>query len=535
MLWYNIEKQGSCTMILKSLRFSGFKYATDDMEVRHEFFLNTKIYGDNYLGKTTVLEAISWCFTGSNLEGNINFNTQLLNDKSETMFVEVEFEDNNGLKHLLRREKTEKIYISLDGVNTNQDEINKMFINSKNVFLSVLNAEYFLNLSANDARDMMQEILPQIGVDEIYNELPEIHKKAVNPLDLKDTTFYLRRTKSRINELENKAKITIGEISSLKLMPDRDTPKKPAVIDEDAINRNIAQLEEKMIEIKTREVKPKDITELTRNRNFLLDEYNILKSRMQKPLQNTENQTCPTCKQALPKKDNTQLNKEIEKSNKEIEKKMSEIEKKADAVNKEIESLEKENYSKKDMIEESKKNIAEIEANIAIHKRTLADYFRKKSTYNIFMESQESRKKKLDEARKRQDSINKEIREENLRVAAIKVCNQIKLQKQMQNVARYFDRVSIEFERIAKTTGELIPCFNIRYNNRNASLLSNSERIRATLEIANLINKNTKLDIPVFIDNAESITSFDMPDVQLFQAIVKINSPLVVVDGSTEK
>jgi hypothetical protein len=52
-------------------------------------------------------------------------------------------------------------------------------------------------------------------------------------------------------------------------------------------------------------------------------------------------------------------------------------------------------------------------------------------------------------------------------------------------------------------------------------MLSYSERIKAGLEIANLIIGLKNIKFPVFIDNAESITTYTAPDTQIIETRVK--------------
>lgn len=52
-------------------------------------------------------------------------------------------------------------------------------------------------------------------------------------------------------------------------------------------------------------------------------------------------------------------------------------------------------------------------------------------------------------------------------------------------------------------------------------MLSYSERIKAGLEIGNLIMSLTNTKFPIFIDNAESITTYSIPDTQIIEARVK--------------
>ena len=80
------------------------------------------------------------------------------------------------------------------------------------------------------------------------------------------------------------------------------------------------------------------------------------------------------------------------------------------------------------------------------------------------------------------------------------------IDEQMKKVRQYLDKVTIEFSKVDEETGEILDIYNIKYNGREYEKLSRSYKLRADLEIAQLINKVTKINSPIFIDDAESIT-----------------------------
>ena len=218
-------------MVFDKLRFSGFKYAHQDTELVHTFYNYTVITGDNYSGKTTILEAICWCFTGCNLTGNSNYSQNLLNNQSETMYVEVDFFDNNGNQHSLKRIRGEHHELLLNGEKVSQGIIDQKFIYSKSVFLSVLNPVYFLGLLSKDARELIQAILPPIETGIIMKILADEKYVELSEKNVDDSAFYLKRCRSRFTELENEEKYLRGQISALKAVPNTDAPKKPGNID----------------------------------------------------------------------------------------------------------------------------------------------------------------------------------------------------------------------------------------------------------------------------------------------------------------
>ena len=83
------------------------------------------------------------------------------------------------------------------------------------------------------------------------------------------------------------------------------------------------------------------------------------------------------------------------------------------------------------------------------------------------------------------------------------------VKKQMDMVKSYLNRVKIVFSKVDEETGEIKDDYKIFYDDKEFNVLSLSEKIRATLEISNLINKIVGLNAPTFIDNAESITHYN--------------------------
>ena len=106
--------------------------------------------------------------------------------------------------------------------------------------------------------------------------------------------------------------------------------------------------------------------------------------------------------------------------------------------------------------------------------------------------------------------------------------NSKRLQLQAEQIDKHLDKVTIQLEKIVKSTGEIKDDFKILYNGKEFPVLSSSERIKAGLEIANLLINISGLNIPVFVDNAESITEIPKLNTQMIEARVKENADLTV-------
>jgi hypothetical protein len=85
---------------------------------------------------------------------------------------------------------------------------------------------------------------------------------------------------------------------------------------------------------------------------------------------------------------------------------------------------------------------------------------------------------------------------------------------QAEKVQALFETLSIRlFEK--QKNGELKNTFEIEMDGKPYSKLSLSEGIRAGLELREVLSKQSDVIAPVFVDNAESITSFQQPTGQL--------------------
>jgi chromosome segregation ATPase len=90
------------------------------------------------------------------------------------------------------------------------------------------------------------------------------------------------------------------------------------------------------------------------------------------------------------------------------------------------------------------------------------------------------------------------------------------------------DKADIKLMDIVRSTGEIKNVFRFTYGGRDYRLLSASEKVRAGLEVAELLKKLTNRNYPVFIDNAESVTTMTRPSGQTILATVKKGAALTV-------
>ena len=108
------------------------------------------------------------------------------------------------------------------------------------------------------------------------------------------------------------------------------------------------------------------------------------------------------------------------------------------------------------------------------------------------------------------EDIDGQIEQANQKITALK--------KQISNAAQYvvkraellfsslkMNRVEIFLYDVVKTTGEVKDVFKFTYAGRRYDRLSLSEKIRAGMEVSELMKRLTGRNYPVFVDNMESV------------------------------
>jgi len=137
------------------------------------------------------------------------------------------------------------------------------------------------------------------------------------------------------------------------------------------------------------------------------------------------------------------------------------------------------------------------------------------------LRQKEEAKKKLKEVEEDIKLAEQQISEIKILIEYAKAFNSKKLELEAAEINKYLNKVSLQLWKIVQSTGEVRDDFKILYDGKEFNVLSYSERIKAGLEIANLIMGLTNIKFPIFVDNAESITAYSMPNTQIIEARVK--------------
>lgn len=108
------------------------------------------------------------------------------------------------------------------------------------------------------------------------------------------------------------------------------------------------------------------------------------------------------------------------------------------------------------------------------------------------------------------------------------------IEEKMKIAKKYLKDVDIKFYSVLKGTGEIKEDFLITYKGIPLSDLSRSETIASALEFANMFNKISRVNSPIFIDDYESCTDYDFiadySDNQIILAKVEKGNLLKIAD-----
>lgn len=491
----------------------------------------TYIIGDNAKRKSTIGSVPLWILTGYNLFGS---NKEIVSNDSNKNYINtiasMTIIDNDGREYVITRSKGKDNFVMLDGIRTTQ-EIIARFYKDVHAFICSYNPSYFRSLELSKQRDLLLRILPAISSEDAYNLLENEEKQIIgNPIV--DIKGYCKAKREEIKMLKSELEHNSGRKSTyvdiaiqkeeLQITFNKQNELENLENEYESLITNsngIINLEDiekdiKKIELKINKNIKEDLKELQEKHKKELDNLNNLKST---------SSSCPTCKQEI-KNENLiraltitykrnidtivdKISKLKEETQELIDKKKIQLEKYNIAKTPEMQQIEKrknEIKSKIDALREEKSKVDLLNKEIAIKHKQIMDA-----------------KSKIEILEKEAQEINNKIEKNNNQLKIATRLNLLMIEQQMKLVSNYLDKVTIEFSKIDERTGEILDIYNIKYDGRDYEKLSRSYKLRADLEIAQLINKVTGINSPIFIDDAESITDIDTNlDSQIIISIV---------------
>lgn len=546
------------------VKTKGFRKFNEIFETK--LYNTTLVTGKNRSGKSNLLYSIVNTMLGTNLSGDEK--ASLINKNSDSSYTELHFTDNTGMKHTLVRGKNKYSskgnFIALDGKPINQTDLIS-FYRDKKLFLSIINPIYFLNKKPAEQKEMVDKYLSSVRPKEIFDRLNKniqntlIKKyytnkeKGFEDLSLEEQTEFINFNMFNICMDIAYSNLSMDEQILLEGIP-TDIPSYITELNSDikrvekdiaSINGKIEYAEnitnEKLPEYKVFEkeeelsLSQQELSFLSTN-DKLVDkenqkkivesleseilsketEFNELEQSMKTgkktylSIKNGTNCTCPTCNQKI----------QNESKLTTIQNMYNDLVSKFDKKNlletqiKDLKSKHAIERCKYHALEgnptiEKQKRIAVVEENIKALEQEKQDILKFNNEIAI-------KEKNINNALLDIEKFNSDIKEKNKLIDNLnntkKVAQKLYIgyiEEKMKIAKEYLKDVDIKFYSVLKTTGEIKEDFIITYKNTPLCDLSRSETIATSLEFANMFNKITEANFPIFIDDYESCADFD--------------------------
>lgn len=557
----------------------------------------TSISGKNRSGKSNILYAIINIILGTSLSGDEK--TCLVNKNCDASYGELHFIDNNGEKHVLIRGKNRYSnkgnFIALDGKPVNQTELTD-FYKDKKLFLSIINPLYFLSKKAAEQKEMVDKYLSNIKpkvifdrlelnqrkilikkyytnkeksfeqltrqeqedfinlnmlnicMDIAYNKLSKYEQELLEGIP-SDIPKYISELNGDIKKAENCISLLDGKIEYAQNIANEELAEYK--IFEKSEELSLAEQELSYLNINEKitdkENQRKVVEALEKDISLKENELNEIEQSMKAgkkkyiAIKNGELCTCPMCNQNI--KDESKINT-INKMHEELismfnKRNLLETQIKDFKFNLSVERC-KYHALEENTTAEKQKRITIVEESIVKlkHEKQEIDKFNS----DITMRENNIKRAKLDIEKFNNDKQTKIKFIDDL-VQAKKVAQKLYinyLEEKMKLAKEYLKDVDIKFYSVLKTTGEIKDDFIITYKNTPLPDLSRSETIATALEFANMFNKISRANFPIFIDDYESCADYDFideysKDTQIIVSKVEKGNLLKIADYRSDK
>lgn len=539
-------------IIVMRIRIENFK-ATENLEICANG-ANVVIRGQNGTGKSSVVDAFMWALTGKfsdGTSGEVNFydaEGRLIRDK-KIHAVEIELDD----KTVIRREavnvfdkfgnfKSTTQNFFIDGVELKQKDFDAEI--SKITGGAALNPFSFCLMNWKERRNILMRMCPVDNTAVIASnaDFQNLNLKnlavetfiSAQKTEIKKLTAELQGIPARIDELSHKKFVIEGDEETLKaeiekskadlkaaadkvaqtqkLLEERDKPKLELL----KIQRTIGNLENEIERGKMR------IEQADKQLADLREEW--------RKISLSKGGMCPTCGQTMPvEKFTATKNKKIAEISAQGQKLKTERDKIASEISDKNDELEQFKWQAEEIqaqidASESVAGMDELNAAIAERDKMIMESTEAQNKLARFLQNKndaEKNQKRIEELKKRESELNQQIadREGQINLAEKFIRAKVKLIEDTINAKFDFVKFKMFETCINGSIKEICePMIDgVPYNDG----LNRGAKLKAALDILKTLQKFYSIELPIFIDDAESYTSNSLVELpnQIFRMI----------------
>jgi DNA repair exonuclease SbcCD ATPase subunit len=533
-------------MLIASLKMKNFR---NFREASFGFANHNEITGENGEGKSTIMEAITFALYGVTRTGSPRCDNLIrLGESKAEVEVAVLV---NGETHVISRARTvRRTDIKLDGKTVNQEAVESLLGVDAQTFLSAFSPAYLLGLAESEpakARQFVAGLVDPPGLEEVLAVLSPEQQAVLENVELDAPEETLAKTRQRAKAVKEEKLSAEGKAQELRrqLAESAEAEVETLAAEKVAAQEKAEEIRKRLngLELPPRPAPPalKDETVLAGRYVRLMDEYERLREKASALAQKEPKpgQQCSYCGQTLPEKFYRNALSRWQAEMQELADQARRVVTESKECRQKIDQVKRENARAQ---EEHRKAVAGWEAltaGVRAEKDKLDLELKKLNDeiLNLELKIQAAeRRVKISDRLKNIEAELAALDEEAAHceklIDALIAYQLARTELTAKKVTDHLGRVSLELFETIKTTGEVKPVFRLLYDGKPTPLLSFSERILAGLELCRLVRRAKGLaGFPVFVDNAESITSIDavlIEGCQVFVARVEKGRKLAV-------
>lgn len=591
---------------IHSLTLEGFKCFASP--ITWTFGRQNVITGHNGQGKSSIADGIAFAVTGVPFFAGTRLD-RLYHEGDNALRVVMEFADGDGNAHTLcRRRVKDTMDITFDGMPATQNHLTLLF-GERDVFLSILNPLYFIEVLGNDGRNLLERYLPAIPHEEILAQLSEQTRGQLDREDFLSADAFLKNLRAEVKDSEGSITYMEGQRD---LLQTQAADGRMLLLTKQDEYQTLAQKMAALEARKTTGFGGQDLTERLSDCYARYEELSkepptpafdpVVDTAIQDAAQKLERRRaetyqsqyadamaqananiahlrgelarqikiaagltpgiqCPMCRQTITEQNLPAVRKEFEDAIVAIRvdgreqttqlTQLRELDAKAKAV---FEQFQTDDVAGLEetlrQLQERQTSLRETAEKETDQRQTDMDVLRSEiQSLELDLENgllSPDEGEELSALRLQEPELAAEIGAitaqveqadaQNKDAVIIALREQITEQKKLISAAALYvskrvelvfqrlqmNRVAFQLYEVAKTTSEVKDVFKFTYEGRPYVSISNSERIRAGLEVSELLKSLTGRNYPVFIDNAESVPVIDnvRPSGQIFVAQV---------------
>ncbi|MGE8080485.1 AAA family ATPase [Peribacillus loiseleuriae] len=459
----------------------------------------TEITGDNAKGKTTIPESPSYVLYGLDAFGSKLDPTPITYESEETkvsLLLNVD-----GKDHLLGRSlKKGKVAYYVNDVPYKAKEFNEVVekLFDKDLFLSLYNPNYFFTMHWEKQRAMLLRYVTAPANKEVLKHMPDEQSKSLSALLKKHSLDDIKKIHADSKKsLDKKYIAAESRTKAFKEQLEQSIPSVPL----DSLNVELKHLIKQRDELEKVTDSAGDnngrIRMIQHEIKFLLDkrdQYQNQKKSIKAPIA----ETCASCGQKLTDELKEKVSAAQEARWEVIKPELKAVIDKRKELEAELMTLEEIDVSEqREKVHQLQNKITPIEYEIKKHKDCV----------RLQKDVEQAETDEKDTLTSLNDSI--------FILESIKAFESKEAELQAEKVQALFTNLSVRLFKQNKGDGEISPDFEIELDGKPYRTLSLSEGIRAGLELRDVLSQQSNVISPVFVDNAESITSFKEPVGQL--------------------